>query len=85
MTKNIKVKDSAKKTMNKKKSAIQSDSESDSEYETYSEFESDSESVRKGALGAEEYEQKYKNLKHNYYHKTFFTKMQERYCPLSRQ
>tara|TARA_B100001093_G_scaffold195423_2_gene187889 strand:+ start:19781 stop:21964 length:2184 start_codon:yes stop_codon:yes gene_type:complete len=44
MTKNIKVKDSAKKTMNKKKSAIQSDSESDSEYETYSEFESDSDS-----------------------------------------
>ena len=30
-------------------------------------FETDSESVRRGALGAEEYEAKYKDLKHNYY------------------
>jgi len=44
MTKNTKVKESFKKNMNKKKSAVQSDSESDSEYETYSESESDSDS-----------------------------------------
>ena len=44
MTKNIKVKESSKKNMNKKKSAPQSDSESESEYETYSESEYESES-----------------------------------------
>lgn len=46
-------------------------------------FKVDSESVRRGALGAEEYEAKYKDLEHNYYHKIFFTEMVDLHAPSS--
>ena len=47
-------------------------------------FKFDSETVRRGALGAEEYEAKYKDLQHNYYDKAFFTKILDFHEPLSR-